>query len=427
MHRSLAAAGVVLAMLAAGCGSDSDSSSAAAGGASGEANKQVTIGIVETESFSPYYATAKLGAESAGAEAGNAKIVVQGPVNPTAAAASNVAQNLATSLNPDGMGVNPCILAGWTQMLNQLSRTVPEGNVITWGCKPADSAEAAGSSPIKTFVGANDAESGYVAAKTAITEAKLGPETTGTALLGLCLQGVPILAARRAGEVKAVKELLPKVKPIEFVSKVDNAGALTAWTSALTKYPDLVYAGGACDQDAAALSTLKARGTAKDVVISAIDPTAKMLAQIKSGEMAGAVASQPWVIANVATHLLIARARGEEMPEGWVDTGGDAGGLGGHGRGGDHEGERGAVRGGHDLGREGEGVLRADGRSRPEGPPSQHEADVGCLRRLTPRSPRAASTWRSGRSRRSTTCRSRSAPARCTRCWAPTGRGSRRW
>jgi fructose transport system substrate-binding protein len=322
MHRSLATAGVALAIIAAGCGSDSSvPSSGGAVAASGKSNKQVTVGIVETESFSPYYHTAKLGAESAGAEAGNAKIVVQGPVNPTAAAASNVAQNLATSLSPDGMGVNPCILAGWTQMLNQLSRTVPDGNVITWGCKPADSAVSAGSSPIKTFVGANDAESGYVAAKTAITEAKLGPETTGTALLGLCLQGVPILAARRAGEVKAVKELLPKVKPVVFVSKVDNAGALTAWTSALAKYPDLVYAGGACDQDAAALSTLKARGTAKDVVISAIDPTAKMLDQIKSGQMSGAVASQPWVIANVATHLLIAHARGDERPQGWVDTG----------------------------------------------------------------------------------------------------------
>src|SRR3954447_19029210 len=322
--RALATAGAMLALAVAGCGGDnSDASSGGASAASGSASskKPVTVGIVETESFSPYYNTAKLGAESAGADAGNAKIVVQGPVNPTAAAASNVAQNLSTSLSPSGMGVNPCILAGWTQMLNQLSRTVPDGNVITWGCKPADSPASAASSPIKTFVGANDGESGYIAAKTAITEAKLGPDTTGTALLGLCLQGVPILAARRAGEVKAVKELLPNVKPVLFVSKVDNAGARTAWTSALSKYPDLVYAGGACDQDAAALSTLKARGTAKNVVISAIDPTAKMLDQIERGEMSGAVASQPWVIANVATHLLIGKARGEKMPEGWVDTG----------------------------------------------------------------------------------------------------------
>lgn len=37
--------------------------------------------------------------------------------------------------------------------------------------------------------------------------------------------------------------------------------------------------------------------------------------------MSGAVASQPWVIANVATHLLIGRARGDQIAEGWVDTG----------------------------------------------------------------------------------------------------------
>ena len=325
-RRCFAAVGVALAVIIAGCGSSSSGSgtggaTATAAAAKSSSKKSVTIGLVNTESFSPYYHTAGLGAESAAADAGNAKVVVQGPVNPTAAAAVNIAQNLATSLNPDGFGVNPCILAGWTQMLSQLARTVPNGNVLAWGCKPADSAASVGSSPIKTFVGANDAESGYVAAKSAITGAKLGPKTTGTALLGLCLQGVPILAARRAGEVKAVKELLPKVKPVLFVSEVTNAGALTAWTSALAKYPDLVYAGGACDQDAAALSTLKARGTAKNVVISAIDPTAKMLEQIKSGQMGGAVASQPWVIANVATHLLIAHARGDAMPQGWVNTG----------------------------------------------------------------------------------------------------------
>jgi ABC-type sugar transport system substrate-binding protein len=318
----LATAGVVLALAAAGCGS-SDSGGEATGATSGKSSskKSVTIGIVETESFSPYYHSAKLGAESASADDGHAKVVVQGPVNPTAAAAANIAQNLSTSLSPDGMGVNPCILAGWTQMLNQLSRTVPNGNVLTWGCKPVGSADSVDSSPVKTFVGANDTETGYVAAKSAITGAKLGPDTTGTALLGFCLQGVPILAARRAGLEKAVKELLPKVKPVLFVSKVDNAGALAAWTSALAKYPDLVYAGGACDQDAAALSTLKARGTAKDVVISAIDPTAKMLEQIKNGQMGGGVASQPWVIANVATQLLIGHARGDAMPQGWVNTG----------------------------------------------------------------------------------------------------------
>jgi ABC-type sugar transport system substrate-binding protein len=318
----LATVGVAIGVLTAGCGS-SGNGSTPAGASSGKSSskKSVTIGIVETESFSPYYHTAKLGAESAAADAGNAKVVVQGPVNPTAAAAANIAQNLATSLNPDGFGVNPCILAGWTQMLNQLARSVPNGNVLTWGCKPTDSAASVGSSPIKTFVGANDVESGYVAAKSAITGAKLGPETTGTALLGYCLQGVPILAARRAGLLKAVKELLPKVKPVLFVSKVDNAGALAAWTSALAKYTDLVYAGGACDQDAAALSTLKERGNAKNVVISAIDPTAKMLEQIKSGQMGGGVASQPWVIANVATRLLIGHARGDALPQGWVDTG----------------------------------------------------------------------------------------------------------
>jgi ABC-type sugar transport system substrate-binding protein len=322
----LAAVAAVVGVFTAGCGSSgSDKPAAEASGgatsAKGSSKKPVTIGIVQTESFSPWMRTAGLGAKSAGAGDGNAKVVVQGPVNATAAAAVTIAQNVATSRNPDGMGVNPCILAGWTQMLNQLARTVPNGNVLTWGCKPTDSAASVGSSPIKTHVGASDNESGYVAAKSAITGAGLGPNTTGTALIGYCLDGVGTLTARRAGEAKAVAELLPKVKRVLFVSKVTNAGALTAWTSALVKYPDLVFAAGACDQDAAALSTLKERGSAKNVVIAAIDPTAKMLEQIKSGQMGGGSATRPWVTGYVAAQLLIGHARGNAMPQGWVDTG----------------------------------------------------------------------------------------------------------
>ena len=71
--------------------------------------------------------------------------------------------------------------------------------------------------------------------------------------------------------------------------------------------------------------------------------------------------------------------------------------------------------------------------SRPEGPRGPHEADGGRVRRLgsdgTERQRQrrarraAASTWTSARPRRSTTCRSRSAPARCTRCSGPNGAG----
>ena len=112
-----------------------------------------------------------------------------------------------------------------------------------------------------------------------------------------------------------------KVKPVLWVSSPYNSKALVAWTSQLTKYPDVVYASGACDQDSAALSTLKARGNVRNVAVAVIDPTAQQVGQIEKREISAGVGTTPWVIANVATRLLIRHARGGAMPVGWVDTG----------------------------------------------------------------------------------------------------------
>jgi len=332
-RRSLAAAGVALALLVAGCGSASSSSStvnAAATGSStagaaasttASSKKHVTIAIAMTQNSVPYYETAQLGAQAAGPQEGNAKVVVQGPVNPLGGAVATVAQNLETSLNPDGFGVNPCVLAEWTQVINSISRAVPDGNILSWNCKPAASASAANTSPVKTFVGASDFQTGEAATKAAVTAAHLGPQTTGTALLAECALGVPTLTDRRAGALAEIKKLLPKVTPVLWVSNPYDAGALTAWTSALEKYQHVVYASGACDQDSSALSSLKARGSAGNIAVATIDPDAQELGQIEDGKISAGVASAPWVVANVATRLLIRHARGDSMPTGWVDTG----------------------------------------------------------------------------------------------------------
>jgi ABC-type sugar transport system substrate-binding protein len=313
-------------MIVAGCGSSGSGAggggtAAASAPAAASAKKHVTIAIGMTQNSVPYYETAQLGAEAAGPQEGNAKVVAQGPVDPLGGAVATVAQNLETSLNPDGFGVNPCILTEWTQVMNSLSRAVPDGNVIAWNCKPAATAAASAASPVKTFVGANDFQTGVEAAKAAVTAAHLGPQTTGTALLAECAEGIPILTARRAGALQELKQLLPKVTPVVWVSNPYNSKALVAWTSQLAKYPNVVFAYGSCDQDAAAISALKARGTGGNFAAAVTDPTSQELQQIENGQISAGVGTTPWVIANVASRLLIRHARGEAMPAGWVNTG----------------------------------------------------------------------------------------------------------
>jgi ABC-type sugar transport system substrate-binding protein len=319
--------------LLAACGSSSSkssssagsSASAASGGGSGSSSsssssgKHVTIGVVETFTSIPFYQTARLGALAAGTEDGNATVIVQGPAESTGSGEATMASNLETAKQPDGFAPNPCVLPAWTQTLATLARDVPNNNVAAWNCKPIG--EAGQTSPVKTYVGVNDFETGEQQAEVAIKGANLGASTTGTALVAYCEKGVPILTSREEGALAEIKKLTPKVQGVGFFSALDQNGNTAAWTSEFTKYPHVVLAMGACDQDSASLITLKSRGVGGDFASAAVDPDPQELQAIESGKMTAAVASAPWVQANVAVQLLIKGARGTALPQGWVDTG----------------------------------------------------------------------------------------------------------
>jgi ABC-type sugar transport system substrate-binding protein len=322
---------LLFGILVAGCGSSSSSSSSsaatssagasssAAATTSGSSGKHVTIGVIETFTSIPFYQTGRLGALAAGTEDGNAKVIVQGPATSTGSGEANMAQNLESSAQPDGFAPNPCVLEAWTQTLALLVKSVPGGNVATWNCKPIGSAGA--TSPVKTFVGVDDTATGREAAQAAIQAAHLSPSTTGTALVGECEPGVPILAARQAGALQEIKKLLPKVQAIGFTSALDQSGNTAAWTSEFSRYPHVVFGFGACDQDSASLLTLKTRGVGGDFASATVDPDPAELEGIMDGKMTAGVASAPWVQANVVVRVLIAGARGTALPVGWVNSG----------------------------------------------------------------------------------------------------------
>ncbi len=331
----VAAAIAALALVVTGCGDDSDETSPATdapaatattgvasgteSGAAGASDEQVTIAVALTNTSAPYYQDARRGALAAGERDGKAKVVAQGPSNPTGAAMTQIVQNLQTSLSPDGFAANPCILEAWTRYLASLPRDVPGGNVLAYNCKPVGAPTE--TSPIKLFVGTNDIQTGVLAARAAVRAAKLGPETTGTALLGKCAEGVPILDQRQQGAVAETKRLLPKVEVVELTTDPQQGPNTAAWSSAVVKYEDIVLIVGACDQDGASLASLKARGAGGDFAMGSIEPSPRELQMIKAGKISAGVSTQPWVIANVATRLLIDGARGVELPEGWLDTG----------------------------------------------------------------------------------------------------------
>jgi ribose transport system substrate-binding protein len=306
----------VVATSFAACG-DSDEG----GGAQGEGSKKaVSIGIAETFTSIPYYQIVAHGAEAAAAEDGQAKVKVVGPPQATGSAEATMAQNLQQADQPDGIGPNPCILPAWQTTLASLVRSVPDGNVAAWGCPPVGTPEQ--SSPVKTFVGASSFARGYQTADAVVKEGKLSASTTGTALVATCAKGVPELDNGQAGLAAGIEKLLPQVKVVQFASALDQSPNTAAWASQFGQHSDVVFAAGPCDQDATSLALLKKRGEGGKFLAGVVNPNdAQAFGQIESGLLTAGVSQGAWIQGYVVTRLLIDGARGEALPEGWVDTG----------------------------------------------------------------------------------------------------------
>lgn len=321
--RVLVTAVVGCVALAAGCGSDSETSSAGAAeepAAAASASEKVTIGFVESFTSIPFYQVAGRGAEAAGRRDGNATVKVVGPPKATGTAEATIAQNLVQSDQPDGVAANPCVLPAWTRTLASLVRDVPDGNVVAWNCSPVGTSSQ--TSPVKTYVGASFVDTGYQSASIAVKAGGLSPSTTGTALVANCSKGVPVLDYAQIGTVRALKELLPKAKVVEFASNLEQGRNTAAWTSELGRQSNVVFAVGMCDQDAMSLALLKKRrADAKFVAGVNSANSLEIFRLIESGVLAGGVSVAPWVEANVTVRMLIDGARGKKPPVGWVDAG----------------------------------------------------------------------------------------------------------
>ena len=318
------------ALFAAACGSSSASSSAgsssnAAASASTNASKtpsakHVSIGVVETFTSIPFFQVAAQGAKAAGQQDGHATVKVVGPAVSTGTAEATMAQNLEQAQQPDGFAPNPCVLPAWTSTLASLVRDVPHGNVVAWDCSPISSPSQ--TSPVKTFVGSTAVQEGYDAGRTTIQAGHLSPSTTGTALVADCDKGVPITDDGQIGLADAVKKFLPKVNLVQFTSAQDQSSDTSAWTSEFGHTSHVVFAAGACDQDATSLALLKQRHVGGDFVAGDLDVASPAeFKDIESGLLAGGVSAAPWVEGNVTVHMLINAARGAQLPAGWINTG----------------------------------------------------------------------------------------------------------
>lgn len=320
--RRLAATATALALAAGGlaaCGSDDDEGSAsAAGAAAGNGAEEVSMGMVLTLTGVKFAQDTRTGAEQAAKEHGPIDLTLNGPpsIDPV------LAQKQVTDMlarRPDAMVVSPFPPEVWQRTLSTVSERVD--SALTLNAKPVGTPEQVGSARLKTFVGINDTDLARTVMRETIAAAGLGKDTTGTVLLGQCVPGnTGVLFERIQGFRRVLQEQLPQVDVKVFDSKVDPQGNTNAWSDILKANPDPALAIGTCDQDGTSLYKVK-KQTGADFPAGAVETPPETIRGLKDGTILASAAVNWYLEGYAAVKLAADKARGAELPEGWVDVG----------------------------------------------------------------------------------------------------------
>lgn len=307
-----------LGLAVAACGDDDDGSDATAAGGGSE-KKQVKIAMEQVLTGVQFAQDTRDGMQAAAKDDGAIDLQVQGPPTIDPALGQKQATDLL-SQNPDGFGVSPFPPEIWVRTLSTIKQRVP--NSVAFNIKQTGTPEQAASSPIKTFIGVSDYDSASAVAEKTIELGKLGPDTTGYAILGQCVAGeTGVLADRTRGFTAVVEEKLPKVEIQNFDSKVDPQGNTNAWQAKLKANPDPVLTLGTCDQDGTSIYKLKKASGAR-FPTGAVETPPEVVAGIEEGIILASSNVHWWLEGYSTVRLLAEAARGErEMPEGFIDVG----------------------------------------------------------------------------------------------------------
>lgn len=157
------------------------------------------------------------------------------------------------------------------------------------------------------YVGERSVESGRILGK-AILDKLGGASATGTAIIGNCFPGIPVLQNRDKG----VEESLAAAPGITINGaggtndvKVSATENYAAWDALLTAHPDAVAMIGLCAPDVASLGQLKAANPESKFIGGGYDLTPDNLAQLKAGTAYISLGQTPFIQGYLPVKILI--------------------------------------------------------------------------------------------------------------------------
>ena len=297
------------------CGGENDSTATAGQGPDA---KQVSVAVQMPFSAIGYYQRVQAGAEAAAEEDGAVDLEVQAPAELNPSAAQQQALNMAAQ-QPDGIALVPFPPELWRGTLGRIAGQVD--HALALNIELGATAEQAASSPVKTYVGSNESKISDALARETIGRAGLGPETNGTVLVGQCVPGESgALAELSAGFAETAAELLPQAEIVRFDSKPVHNANVAAWRTQIQRNEDVVLTFGPCDQDTQSVLQLKRR-LGGDFASAISTPSLEALEAIDEGLLTAAGFTASYEQGYIAVELLSAAARGDALPEGWIDVG----------------------------------------------------------------------------------------------------------
>ena len=315
---AIAVVACALFATAAGCGDDDDEARSSDSGDADASAKQVSIAFEQVLTGVPFAVVQAAGAKAAAEEDGHISLKVSGPPTVDPVTAQKQASDLLAT-SPDGFAVTPFPPELWLRTMKTITDRT-DGQVIAVDVKPVGRPNEVAGSSIQTFVGDNDSEQAATVATQVIELGKLGPDTTGSALIGQCVPGnAGPLYERTVGFSQVIKERLPKVSIKVFDSKVDPQGNTATWRQTLQANPNPALAVGTCDQDGSSLAkVLKGSG----VPAGGLEDPPETLAGLKDGTLLVTATINRYLEGYLPIKLLADSVRGvRPLPKGWIDIG----------------------------------------------------------------------------------------------------------
>jgi ribose transport system substrate-binding protein len=309
---------IALAMFASACGGGGGSSSSGSSGSSGGSTSTSTEGKVKLGALMsitgiPFSTELSEGAE-AGAEVVGAEMQIAGPPNIDPTVAIKQFEDMVAS-KPGGVAVFPIPPEIWGP---PSKRAVEAGvKVASLNVPPVEGSE------VPLFVGMKEKQAGEQLAHAFVEE--LGSNASGQIVLGIGVPGEPTNENRIYGFEAEIEKEMPNVEIVgPLTTSTEPIEALNAWAQIFQKYPNALAYLGNTDSDCSALSKLKKEGMGKGVLVGAFDPSVEngCLPAIEEGFVLAALYQQPYLQGYVVSRILGEAVKaGEELPEGWIDTG----------------------------------------------------------------------------------------------------------